>query len=455
MSRILYVYVKGGAPLEHAFPRIAGCGELHVLALMPLPAAAADVWRPCCTSITERTTDLRGEALVDLVVEHAKAIGADAIFTLSEFAVLLVAHAAQRLGLTGAGPGLVRARDKRLMRETWAAAGVPVPRFARVETEADLRAAVSELDGPVLLKPAWGAGSVAQIVLRSEHDVAPAWSAVAQALCLGGQAGMNELYQADTDGDLLVEEIVTGSTVGWYDQPGYGDYLSVEGIVADGVYHPLCITGRLPTIPPFTEVASTAPAVLAEPLQRRVEEVSRQAVDALGLETCGTHTELKLGPDGELTVIETGARFGGVMITAEIEAVFGIDPIATLVRQLLGERVDYPPAMLVEGGRAAASLAVIPTDAAGVPWTTRPVWNPHLVDWAAILSPGSTIDLVRALALPEGSRVPRYDPSGGSRNWLGVFLVTARDAETLLRDCNAVLNDLEAVLNRIATPATR
>jgi biotin carboxylase len=450
MSKILYVYVKGGAPLEHAFPRIAGCGELHVLALVPLPAAAAEVWRPCCTSITERPTDLRGEALVDLVVAHAREIGADAIFTLSEFAVLLVAHAAERLGLAGAGPNLIRARDKRLMRETWAAGGVPVPRFARVDSEDDLRAAVSELDGPVLLKPAWGAGSVAQIVLRSDDEVAPAWAAVAEALRKGGQAGMNELYQSGTDGDLLVEEIVTGSTAGWYDRPGYGDYVSVEGIVADGVYHPLCITGRLPTIPPFTEVASTAPAVLAEPLQRRIEDVSRRAVDALKLETCGTHTELKLGPDGEITVIETGARFGGVMITAEIEAVFGIDPIATLVRQLLGERVEYPPAMLVEGDRAAASLAVIPTDAAGVPWTSTPVWNPQLVDWSELLSAGSTIELVRALAMAEGSRVPSYDRSGGSRNWLGVFLVTARDPDTLQRDCNAVLNGLEASLNRIA-----
>lgn len=42
--------------------------------------------------------------------------------------------------------------------------------------------------------------------------------------------------------------------------------------------------------------------------------------------------------------------------------------------------------------------------------------------------------------------MPVYDPSGGSRNWLGVFLVTAEDAETLRRDCNAVLNGLETAL---------
>jgi biotin carboxylase len=230
--------------------------------------------------------------------------------------------------------------------------------------------------------------------------------------------------------------------------PGYGDYLSVEGIVADGVYHPLCITGRLPVIPPFTEVASTAPCALPVSLQRRIEEVSRQAVDALGLGTCGTHTEIKLGRSGELTVIETGARFGGVMITKEIETVFGIDPIGMLARQLLGKPVDYPGAMLVDGDRAAASLAVIPTDAAGTPWRTRPRWQPQAVAWEEILSPGTTVESVRAFEYPVGDQVPVYDPSGGSRNWLGVFMVTAKDRETLRRDCTAVLNGLEEALPR-------
>jgi biotin carboxylase len=448
-KKIVYVYVKGGAPLEHVFPRVAGCGELHVLALTPLPTTAEDEWRPVCASITERLTDERGEALVDLVAKHVEALGADAVLTLSEFAVLLVAHVAERLGLRGGGPGLIRARDKRLMRETWEAAGVPIPRFRRVESEADVAAAMTELSPPLLLKPAWGAGSVAQLVLRTPEDVAPAWRQVADALALGGRAGMNELYAPDTDRDLLVEEILAGSTEGWYDGPGHGDYVSVEGIVADGVHHPLCVTGKLPAIPPFTEVASTLPSVLPVELQRRLEAVTNQAVDALGLDTCGTHTELKLGPDGSVAVIETGARFAGLMVTKQIEAVFGVDPIATLVRALLGERVDHPPEMLVEGERAAASLAVIPTDARGVPWRTTPRWLPNAVDWSALLSPGTTTEQVRAFAMPEGAPVPTYDPSGGSRNWLGVFVVRADDAETLRRDCAAVLDGLEAALGEV------
>lgn len=452
MNKILYVYAKGGAPLEHAFPRIAACGELHVLALMPLPAAGEERWRPCCASITEaHSGTAQGDVVAEEIVRHAKAIGADAVVTLSEFAVLAVAHAADRLGLAGAGAVAAEgARDKRLMREIWAAAGVPVPGFRRVSSEEDLRTALTELTPPVLLKPAWGAGSIAQLVLRSPGDVSAAWAQVGEALDKGKQVGMSELYETEADHHLLAEEIVDGSTDGWYDGPGYADYVSVEGIVADGVYHPLCIAARLPPIPPFNEVASSMPCVLSEPLQRRIEEVSRRAVDALGLGTCGTHTELKLRADGQLTVIETGARFGGVMITKQIEEVFGLDPIAMLVRQLLGERVGYPDWMLTAGNGAAASVVAVPADAAGNPWRSTPAWSPHTVNWPDILSPGSAIEPVAAFDLPAGKAVPAYDPAAGVANWLGVFMLTAVDAETLLRDCNAVLNGLEEGLNRSA-----
>jgi len=447
VKKILYVYVKGGAPLETAFPRIAACGELHVLALSPLPEAGKEIWEPCCTSVTVHDGELTpGEPVVEAIIAQARALGADALFTLSEFAVLAVANAADRLGLSGAGPGIRVARDKRLMRQAWQAAGVPIPRFRRVDSAADLRGALAALTPPLLLKPAWGAGSVAQLVLTSQDQVADAWAEIEQALERGGQVGMNELYVQNTDGDRLVEEIMDGTTEGWYSEPGYGDYLSVEGIVAKGKYHPLAITAKLPTVPPYIEVASTSPCVLPEHLQRRIEEVSRQAVDALGLDTCGTHTELKLRADGELVVIEVGARFGGLLTTRQVEVVFDLDPIGMLIREQLGEPVDYPPAMLVNGGRAAASVAVVPADADGVPWQTQPLWHPEKVDWSALLSPGSTVEPVPAFMLPAGTRVPEFDPSGGSRNWLGVFLLTAVDAPTLLRDCRSILDGLEAAL---------
>lgn len=67
----------------------------------------------------------------------------------------------------------------------------------------------------------------------------------------------------------MASKIVSDTTQSWYDTPGYGDYVSVEGLVADGMYYPVCVTGRLPTIPGFTDLGTQSPSVLPESLQRK------------------------------------------------------------------------------------------------------------------------------------------------------------------------------------------
>lgn len=445
MKRILHVHAPGGAPLEHAFPRLSACGELHVLAVGPLPETTQAQWRPNCTTVTDRSDEaLSGESLVTAIVDHAQALAADAVVFLSEFMVLAVAEATQRMGMPGPGRGALFSRDKRLMREVWQETGVPIPRFRRVDSEGDLYRGFSELRSPLLLKAALGAGSVGHLILRDRLDLASARDRVVQAMRASWVGG--ERYISDADERVLIEEIVEGSTDGWYDVPGYGDYLSVEGIVAGGSYHPLCITSRIPTIPPFTELSNNAPCVMPEHLQRRIEEVARRAVDSLGLDTCGTHTEIKLSYAGQLYVIESAARFGGCMVTKEVEAVFGIDPITALTKILLGEKPELPSQMLLEGEGAAASLALIPASADGKPWTSTPVWNSQTANLAELVSPRSSIEIIPGLSIADGTRIPPYDPSAGADNWAGIFFLTAPDASTLLSDCYSVLDGLEAHL---------
>jgi len=441
MKKILFVHAKGGVPLDHAVPRMAAHAQVHMLAVAP---PADGTWREHCTDVIEAWAGQpRGDELVDLIVRTAKAIGADAVLAFSEYVILAVALAAERLGLPGPGPNVRLARDKRLMRERWREAGVPVPAFRRVSSEDDLRAAFAELTPPLLLKPAWGAGSVGQRVLREEADVAPAWAAVTGALAELAEHGLGDYYETEAPRQLLVEEIIAGTVEGWYDEPGFGDYLSVEGIVANGVYHPIAITGRIPTIPPFTELSSHAPTALSEAAQRRIEQYARDAVNALKLDTCGTHTEIKLCAGGTAVLLESAARFGGSAITAVVETVFGVDMVGLLTRQLLGEPVEYPERMLTTGSGAAAELSLIGADSRGRPWATTPVWDSRTANLAALVSPGSTITHVTGLTAPDGTRVPRYDETLGITNCIGMLFLTAPNRHQMLADTYAVLDGLE------------
>ncbi|MGW2697876.1 ATP-grasp domain-containing protein [Streptomyces sp. NPDC001296] len=447
-KRILLVHSRSGPPLDFALPRLAARGEIHVLAFQPLPAGTEAF---CASVIPAHERRLKGDELVDAIVEAAGRVGADALCGLSEYTVVPVALAADRLGLPGPGPGAAASRDKRLMRAAWAKAGVPQPAYRTVASAADLRQAFRELRPPLLLKAAWGAGSTAQLVISSEEQIVPAWEEAKTVMRTADAANVLMLEVPGAEHDFLAEEIIPGTTRSWWeDESGYGDYLSVEGIVIEGVYHPVCITSRLPTIPPFMELCNIAPCELPVRLQRAIESVARASVDALGLRTCGTHTEIKLMEDGGLALIESAARFGGAAILAQIEHVYGCDLVGILADALLGLPADLPDSMFThhDATGAACTLSLLATNAVGEPWSKDLVWDGRVVDWPSLVTPGTSVETVPALTIPDGTPMPKYEHSGGKMGLGGVLYMTSADSGTLVHDAYAVLNGLEDALAR-------
>jgi biotin carboxylase len=72
----------------------------------------------------------RPDAAADAVEEYAREAALDAVVGVDDAGVLAAACAARRLGLPHNDPRAVGAtRDKAVMREALAAAGVPQPRF--------------------------------------------------------------------------------------------------------------------------------------------------------------------------------------------------------------------------------------------------------------------------------------------------------------------------------------
>lgn len=447
MSKVLLVHAKGGPPLGHVLSRAAAKAQVHLLALSALPpAVAGDAHRLCASVVTPIDAD-RGD-LVSLIVARAKAVGADAVLTFSEYAVVAVAEACEALGLPGAGGAAALARDKRLMRRTWHEHGLPQPEFRPVATEADLHEAATRLPFPLLLKAAWSAGSTAHQIIRSPHEVSAAWRRSREVMAESAQLGYAELHVAEADADFVVEQIVTGTAAEWFDDPGWGDYVSVEGVVARGVFHPVCVSGRMPTVEPFTERAGITPAQLSPAAQDRIVALARDSVDALGLRDCGIHTEIKLGADGRMWLIETAARFGGAMTVPQIEEVFDLDLIGMLVDHLLGRPVAWPERALTpaQARGAAGSLVVLAVDGAGAAWQDRRVWDFPAVADRVPLSRGSRLSVVAESSLADGSTVPVYDPAAGANTMAALCLLSAADPRTVLRDFETLVDALPRIL---------
>ncbi|MFI5701030.1 acetyl-CoA carboxylase biotin carboxylase subunit family protein [Streptomyces xanthochromogenes] len=447
MSKVLLVHAKGGPPLGHVLSRTAARAEVHLLALSALPPSVAGAARRLCASVVT-PADAQRSDLVSLIVSRAESVGADAVLTFSEYAVVAVAEACEALGLAGAGGAAALARDKRLMRRTWQQHGLPQPEFRAVATEEDLHEAARALPYPMLLKAAWSAGSTAHQTIRAPHEVSDAWHRSRHVMAESAQLGYAELHVAEANADFVVEQIVTGSVADWFDEPGWGDYVSVEGVVADGTFHPVCLSGRMPTVEPFTERAGITPALLSADAQDRIVALARQAVDALGLRDCGTHTEIKLGADGAMWLIETAARFGGAMTVPQIEEVFGLDLVGMLVDQLLGRPVEWPGQALTPARArgAAGSLVVLAVDGRGEAWQDRRVWNFPAVAERVPLSRGSELSVVAESSLADGDLVPVYDPAAGANTMAALCLLSATDPRTVLRDFETLVDALPGVL---------
>jgi biotin carboxylase len=221
----------------------------------------------------------------------------------SDWPVGIAARIADRIGLphpidprSGA-----LATSKSRQREAFAAAGVP---HARALDPRD-----ASLPFPCVVKAPDRQG---QRGLALVHDPAGLEAAVRAALA------------ESRFGSVLVEEHVDGPE------------LTVNAFTLDGRFHALAVTDRLTAEPPAFGVALAHawPSVHAS---EHVVDTARAAVEALGIRSGPSYTQLRLGPDGPV-VMEVAARLGGGHDAELCRVATGVDLNALAVAAALGER---------------------------------------------------------------------------------------------------------------------
>ena len=225
----------------------------------------------------------------------------DGICTIgSDVAAPTVAYVAEEMGLTGNSyEAAVRAHDKHLMHEALVAAGVDCPKS----------------DGttlPVIVKPTDRSGSLGVQKVERKEDLEPA-IAKAKALSMSGQ--------------VIVEEYIEGREI------------SVEMISCRGVHYALQITDKVTTgAPHFVELEHHQPSDLPAAMQTKIFEITRRALDALGITNGASHSEYKITSEGRIVVMEIGGRMGGDFIGSDlVKLSTGYDFVEGVIRVALGE----------------------------------------------------------------------------------------------------------------------
>jgi biotin carboxylase len=254
----------------------------------------------------------------------------DGVVAYRDEDIVLLASIAEALGLDYHTPEVARRLvDKLTQREALRDGGVPSPLCWQVPADRDpaaVEALAARVEFPAVLKPRTGSGG------RYTTPVADAGDLVRQVALLPPQAG--------GETGMLVEQYLPGPATAPSER--FGDYVSVESLVAAGEISHVAVTGRFPLAEPFRETGFFIPAELSHAQLADVLEVATAALRALGVRTGDFHTEIKLTPDGP-RVLEVNGRLGGG-VPEMLHQASGVSIMRLSMRAVLGERavVDGP-----------------------------------------------------------------------------------------------------------------
>jgi len=116
----------------------------------------------------------------------------------------------------------------------------------------------------------------------------------------------DQVKSISSDGNVLVEEYLIGNEI------------SVEGLVYINQLYIIQFTDKIVSLPPYNvEMGHIQPASLTKKLKSKIKLILEKATNALELNNCGFHAELKLTKDGP-KIIEIGARLGGDFISSHL-----------------------------------------------------------------------------------------------------------------------------------------
>ena len=238
----------------------------------------------------------------------------------ADWPVGIAARVASRIGLSHPiDPRTAAvATSKARQREAFAAAGVPHARALDP----------SDPTFPCVVKAADRQGQRGLTLVHSRAEFVEALTTAAAA---------------SRTGAVLVEEHVDGSEV------------TVNAFSVDGQFFSLTVTDRLTAEPPAFGVALAHVWPSAHDTEGAVA-VARAAVEAVGIRSGPSYTQLRLGPDGPV-VMEVAARLGGGHDAELCRAALGVDLNALAIGAALAE--DMSAADMTSCLARSAALAFL------------------------------------------------------------------------------------------------
>lgn len=175
-----------------------------------------------------------------------------------------------------------------------------------------------KINYPVMVKPCDGSGSRGASRVDSSDDFVNA--------CIFAMDG-SITHRA------VAEPFINGKEYG------------VESFVDNGSIHILAVMQKEMTQPPYyAELGHAIPSGLSEELETKVKECVTKALIALNVNHGSVNMDLLITNDGNVHIIDIGARMGGNLIGSHIIPIgTGIDYMSNMIKAAVGDTTDFNP----------------------------------------------------------------------------------------------------------------
>jgi biotin carboxylase len=308
----------------------------------------------------------------------------DAVVGVDEDTAVAAAAIAEELGLRHNPIDAVRAaRNKAVMRERLAQAGVPAPRHRLHDLAGDPKSAAVDAEYPCVLKPTFLAASRGVIRANDRDEFVAAWRRIAAIVAEPEVARRG----GDAAREILVEEFLPGVEV------------ALEGLLDAGRLRVLALFDKPDPLdgPFFEETIYVTPSRLPPASQERIASVATDAAAALGLCDGPIHAELRVR-GGEAWILEIAARSIGGLCSRTLRFGTGLSLEELILRHALGSGGET---LVREPGASGVMMIPIPRAGVleGVEGLEHAAAVPGIVDVTISAHPGQTL-----VPLPEGSR---------------------------------------------------
>jgi biotin carboxylase len=281
-------------------------------------------------SIGEKTADYFYPISIlekDKILGMCRKIKPEAITTIaSDLATITVNYVAHKLNLPCNSPHCTLiSTNKYKMREALKKASIPTPNFL---TTSDDSIEISSMNYPIIVKPTDRSGSRGITKLFNSSNLKEA---------------IKVSVENSFEGKAIVEEYIEG------------DEYSCECISYNGKHHFLALTKKFTTgSPHFIETAHMEPSGFTKELEERIISTIFAALDSLMIEYGASHSEFKVTKNGDIRIIEIGARMGGDCIGSDLVNIStGLDYLRMVIdvacgREPLFEKISTPRVGLVK-----------------------------------------------------------------------------------------------------------